>query len=74
MDSFIGASYFGYSLRQTGWPVTCLQCLHYGHYVQSSKFEGGYQPQNIIPVWLWLPPYPQALDKNDIPAGGKARK
>ncbi|CAD5640261.1 Uncharacterised protein [Escherichia coli] len=47
-----GAPYFGYSLRQTGWPVTCLQCFHYGHYVQSSKFEGGYQPQNIIPVGL----------------------
>ena len=34
MDSFISASYFGYSLRQTGWPVTCLQCFHYGYCVK----------------------------------------
>jgi hypothetical protein len=24
MDSFISAAYFGYSLRQTGWPVARL--------------------------------------------------
>lgn len=102
MDGFIGAAYFGYSLRQTGWPVACLQCFHDGHYVQSSKFEGRNQPQNIIPVRLCFfpkiqtmrryrvkravicfrvgapesvsPPCPRFLDKNDIPAGGKARK
>lgn len=52
MDSFIGAAYFGYSLRQTGWSLARLQCFHDGHNVQSSKFEGRNQPQNIITLWL----------------------
>lgn len=52
MDSFIGAACFGYSLRQAGWPVTSLPCFHDGHNVQSPRFEGHNQPQDIIPVWL----------------------
>lgn len=50
MDSFIGSAYFGYILRQTGWPVVSLQCFHDGHNVQSPKSVGRNQLQYIIPV------------------------
>ncbi len=32
-----------------------------GHYVQSSKFEGRNQPQNIIPVWICFFPKIKAM-------------